>query len=105
MRRLPWAVVLVAFVVGLPVFFNVGLVLLAPIVFTLARTTKTPIMRLAIPLVAGLSAAHGLVPPHPGPLAAIDRLGADTGARPLLLTDCRPCLRHRRRAALWQAGG
>ncbi|HEY8548878.1 MAG TPA: gluconate:H+ symporter [Vicinamibacterales bacterium] len=78
-RRLPWAVVLIAFIVGLPVFFNVGLVLLAPIVFTLARTTGTPIMGLAIPLVAGLSAAHGLVPPHPGPLAAIERLGADTG--------------------------
>jgi GntP family gluconate:H+ symporter len=79
-RRLPWAVVAVAFIVGLPVFFNVGLVLLAPIVFTLAKTTGTPLMRLAIPLTAGLSTAHGLVPPHPGPLAAIERLGADTGA-------------------------
>jgi GntP family gluconate:H+ symporter len=79
-RRLPWAVVAVAFIVGLPVFFNVGLVLLAPIVFTLAKTTGTPLMRLAIPLTAGLSVAHGLVPPHPGPLAAIERLGADTGA-------------------------
>lgn len=79
-RRLPWAVVSVAFIVGLPVFFQVGLVLLAPIAFTLARSTGTPLMRLAIPLIAGLSVAHGLVPPHPGPLAAIERLGADTGA-------------------------
>jgi GntP family gluconate:H+ symporter len=79
-KRLPWAIVAVAFVVGLPVFFNVGLVLLAPIVFTLAKTTGTPLMRLAIPLIAGLSVAHGLVPPHPGPLAAIKLLGADTGA-------------------------
>jgi GntP family gluconate:H+ symporter len=78
-RRLPSAVMLVAFLVGLPVFFNVGLVLLAPIVFTLAQTTATPLMRLMLPLTAGLSAAHGLVPPHPGPLAAIERLGADTG--------------------------
>lgn len=78
-RRLDWAVMLSAFIVGLPVFFPVGLVLLAPVVFTLVRQTSTPLLRLGIPLVAGLSAAHGLVPPHPGPLAAIDRLGADTG--------------------------
>jgi GntP family gluconate:H+ symporter len=79
-RRLPWAIVAVAFIVGLPVFFNVGLVLLVPIVFTLAKTTGQPLMRLAIPLTAGLSVAHGLVPPHPGPLAAIERVHADTGA-------------------------
>ena len=78
-RRLDWAVTLSAFIIGLPVFFPVGLVLLAPVVFTLTRQTSTPLLRLGIPLVAGLSAAHGLVPPHPGPLAAIDRLGADTG--------------------------
>ena len=78
-RRLDWAVVLSAFIIGLPVFFQVGLVLLAPVLFTLARQTGTPLIRLGIPLLAGLSAAHGLVPPHPGPLAAIERLGADTG--------------------------
>lgn len=78
-RRLDWAVMLSAFIIGLPVFFQVGLVLLAPVLFTLARQTGTPLLRLGIPLLAGLSAAHGLVPPHPGPLAAIERLGADTG--------------------------
>jgi gluconate:H+ symporter, GntP family len=74
-----WALVLVAFIVGLPVFFNVGLVLLAPIVFALVRETRAPLLLGGIATLAGLSAAHGLVPPHPGPLAAIDRLGADTG--------------------------
>jgi GntP family gluconate:H+ symporter len=78
-RRLDWALMLSGFIIGLPVFFQVGLVLLAPVLFTLARQTGTPLLRLGIPLVAGLSAAHGLVPPHPGPLAAIERLGADTG--------------------------
>lgn len=78
-RRLDWALMLSAFIIGLPVFFQVGLVLLAPVLFTVARQTGTPLLRLGIPLVAGLSAAHGLVPPHPGPLAAIERLGADTG--------------------------
>jgi GntP family gluconate:H+ symporter len=78
-RRLDWALMLSGFIIGLPVFFQVGLVLLAPVLFTLTRQTGTPLLRLGIPLVAGLSAAHGLVPPHPGPLAAIERLGADTG--------------------------
>lgn len=84
-RRLDWAMMLSGFIIGLPVFFQVGLVLLAPVMFTLARQTGTPLLRLGIPLVAGLSAAHGLVPPHPGPLAAIERLGADPG-RTLLLS-------------------
>lgn len=78
-KRLDWALMLSGFIIGLPVFFQVGLVLLAPVLFTAARQTGTPLLRLGIPLVAGLSAAHGLVPPHPGPLAAIERLGADTG--------------------------
>jgi len=78
-RRLDWAMMLSGFIIGLPVFFQVGLVLLAPVLFTTQRQTKIPLLRLGLPLVAGLSAAHGLVPPHPGPLAAIERLGADPG--------------------------
>ncbi len=78
-KRLDWAMLLSGFLIGLPVFFQVGLVLLAPVLFTLMRQTGTPMLRLAIPLVAGLSVAHGLVPPHPGPLAAIAQLDADTG--------------------------
>jgi GntP family gluconate:H+ symporter len=78
-RRLDWSLLLSAFLIGLPVFFQVGFVLLAPVLFTLVRETGTPLLRLGIPMAAGLSVAHGLVPPHPGPLAAIERLGADTG--------------------------
>ncbi len=78
-RRLDWALMLSGFIIGLPVFFQVGLVLLAPVLFAAQRQTGTPLLRLGLPLVAGLSAAHGLVPPHPGPLAAIERLGADPG--------------------------
>jgi GntP family gluconate:H+ symporter len=81
-RRVDWAMMLSAFVIGLPVFFQVGLVLLAPVLFTLARQSpraETSLARLGIPLVAALSAAHVLVPPHPGPLAAIERVGADPG--------------------------
>ena len=78
-RRLDWAMMLSGFVIGLPVFFQVGLVLLAPVMFTVAQTTGTPLLRLGLPLVAGLSTAHGLVPPHPGPVAALALLHADAG--------------------------
>src|SRR3954454_19792322 len=81
-RHVDWALMLSAFIIGLPVFFQVGLVLLAPVLFTLARRAprdQVSMVRLGIPLVAGLSAAHVLVPPHPGPLAAIERIGADPG--------------------------
>jgi GntP family gluconate:H+ symporter len=78
-QRLPWAMMLVAFIVGLPVFFAVGLVLLAPILFTVARQSGTPLLQLGLPLVAGLSVAHGLVPPHPGPMAAVASLHGPEG--------------------------
>lgn len=77
--RLQWAILLLAFVVGVPVFFGVGLVLLVPVLFTLIRQTGAPLLFLGIPMVAGLSVAHGLVPPHPGPMVAIEKLGADVG--------------------------
>jgi GntP family gluconate:H+ symporter len=66
-----WTMMLIAFIVGIPVFFAVGLVLLIPIVITVAREMKTPLLQLGIPLVAGLSVVHCLVPPHPGPIAAV----------------------------------
>ncbi len=78
-RRLPWAMLAVAFVVGVPVLFSVGLVLLVPIVYAIARETKTPLLRVAIPLVAGLSVSQGFLPPHPGPMLAIEQIGADVG--------------------------
>lgn len=78
-RHLPWAMLVVGFVIGIPVFFGVGVVLLAPLLFTLVRETNRPILSLAIPMIAGLSAAHGLVPPHPGPMLAIEQLEADVG--------------------------
>ncbi len=78
-KRLPWAMLLVAFTVGIPVWFSVGLVLLVPILFTVARQTRVPLLVLGIPLAAGLSVTHGLVPPHPGPMVAIGALKADVG--------------------------
>ncbi|NKF33684.1 gluconate transporter, partial [Pseudomonas sp. BGM005] len=75
-RSLPWVMGLIGAVIGLPMFFEVGLVLLVPVIILVARRSGQPLMRIAIPTLAGLSAMHGLVPPHPGPLAAISALGA-----------------------------
>ena len=77
--RLPWAMALIAFVVGIPLFFEVGIVLLIPVVMIVARRAHQPLIALGVPALAGLSALHGLVPPHPGPLIAINAVKADLG--------------------------
>jgi GntP family gluconate:H+ symporter len=77
-RWLPWMMGLLGFVIG-PIFFALGLILLAPVLFAVHKKAKLPFLFLAVPLLAGLSAAQGLVPPHPGPLAAIQLLRADMG--------------------------
>jgi GntP family gluconate:H+ symporter len=78
-RWIDWAIVCSAFVVGTSVFFSVGLVLLIPLISTAARQRRIPLAYYGLPLVAGLSITHGLVPPHPGPVAAVGILQADTG--------------------------
>ncbi|MFC7678971.1 GntP family permease [Paenibacillus sp. GCM10028914] len=78
-KRVHWAMMVVGFIVGIPVFFEVGVILLIPIVFTVARKTKMPLLQIGIPILAGLSTVHGLVPPHPAPMIAIDAYQADLG--------------------------
>src|SRR4051794_19808662 len=78
-RALPWMMGLVGAVIGLPMFFEIGLVLLIPVIILTARRSGLPLMKIAIPTLAGLSAMHGLVPPHPGPLIAVSTLGANLG--------------------------
>ncbi|WP_416969123.1 gluconate:H+ symporter [Streptomyces sp. 4F14] len=78
-RTMPWAMVLIASVIGLPLFFEVGVVLLIPVVLMVAKRGNYSLMRIGIPALAGLSVMHGLVPPHPGPLAAIDTVDANLG--------------------------
>ena len=78
-QRVPWALALIAFIVGIPLFFEVGVVLLIPVVMMVARRARVSPVLVGIPALAGLSALHGLVPPHPGPLIAIEALGADLG--------------------------
>lgn len=78
-RAMPWAMVLIASIIGLPLFFEVGIVLLIPVVLLVAKRGNYSLMRIGIPALAGLSVMHGLIPPHPGPLVAIDAIGANLG--------------------------
>jgi len=78
-RHVGLCIMSLALVVGLVTWFAVGLVLLLPILLTLTRETKRPFLLLAIPLLSCLSVMHGLMPPHPGPVAAVGNLGANTG--------------------------
>jgi GntP family gluconate:H+ symporter len=78
-RRVHWAIMFVAFIVGIPVFFQVGFVLLIPLVFTIARRTGMSLIKIGIPLVAGLSVVHGMLPPHPAAMLAVAAYNADVG--------------------------
>lgn len=78
-KRIAWAMMFIGLVVGLPAFFEVGFVLLIPIAFTVARRTRTSLILVALPMVAGLSVVHGLVPPHPAALLAVTIYKADIG--------------------------
>src|SRR5687767_4433981 len=78
-RRVHWAIMFVAFIVGIPEFFQVGFVLLIPLVFTIARRTGTSLVKIGISLVAGLSVVHGMLPPHPAAMLAVSAFNADVG--------------------------
>ncbi|TWP38923.1 GntP family permease [Leekyejoonella antrihumi] len=75
-KTLPWAMALIAAIIGLPMFFEIGVVILVPIILLVARKTGVSLMKVGIPALAGLSILHGLVPPHPGPETAIALLHA-----------------------------
>lgn len=64
-RNIQWAVLLTGFFIGIPLYYNAGFVILVPLVFTLARKTKLPLLYIAIPMAAALSTTHCFLPPHP----------------------------------------
>jgi GntP family gluconate:H+ symporter len=78
-RMLPWAMALVGAIIGLPMFFEIGLVLLMPVIYLVSRRAQVSLITVGIPALAGLSAMHGFVPPHPGPVTAVELLSADLG--------------------------
>jgi len=78
-KKLPWAMFLSGFVIGIPVFFEVGILILLPLVISIQKASKQNILLIGLPGIAGLSIVHGLVPPHPGAIAAIGLYGANLG--------------------------
>jgi gluconate:H+ symporter, GntP family len=78
-KNIHWAMMFVAVIVGLPVFFEVGFVLLIPIAFNVAKRTGKSLLLVGLPMVAGLSVVHGLIPPHPAALLAVQAYHADIG--------------------------
>ncbi len=78
-KRAPWALSLAGFLVAIPVFFDVGFIILVPLVYSLSRETKKSLLHYGIPLLAGLAVTHAFVPPTPGPIAVARLLDADLG--------------------------
>jgi len=77
--RMPIAMTITGFVVGLPLYYNVGFVLMIPLIFSLVAQSGRPAVALGMPLLAGLSIAHGFLPPHPSPTALVAAVHADMG--------------------------
>ncbi|WP_212926437.1 gluconate:H+ symporter [Oceanobacillus sp. J11TS1] len=78
-KRIQWAVVVASFIIGVALFFEVGLVLLIPIVYQIAKELKVPLLHLGLPMTAALSVTHGFLPPHPGPTVIAQQYGANIG--------------------------
>ncbi|MFC7580593.1 GntP family permease [Schaalia naturae] len=78
-KRAPWAMMVVGFLCGIPVFFQVGFVLLIPVIFSIAKQANMSLVKIGIPVVASLITVHAMVPPHPAALAVVNQLGADVG--------------------------
>ncbi|WP_338787923.1 GntP family permease [Metabacillus sp. FJAT-53654] len=78
-KNIQWAVVVASFIIGIALFFEVGLVLLIPIVFAISKELRISILYLGIPMVAALSVTHGFLPPHPGPTVIAGEYGANLG--------------------------
>ncbi|PPK88683.1 gluconate permease GntT [Neolewinella xylanilytica] len=74
-----WGLCLVGFLIGIPLFYSVGFVMMAPIIFATAKKTGLPLAMVAVASVASLSVTHGFLPPHPAPVLIADTYGADLG--------------------------
>ncbi len=78
-RRTPLALAVAGFIVGIPVFFEVGVIIFMPLAYGVARTARKPLLVFALPMCAALLAVHAFLPPHPGAVAAAGQLGAELG--------------------------
>ncbi len=78
-RYIPLALMITAFIVGIPLFFDVSFVLMIPLVFSVVHQYKIPAVYMGIPVMAALSVTHGFLPPHPAPVALVTEFHANMG--------------------------
>ncbi|MED1203605.1 gluconate:H+ symporter [Heyndrickxia acidicola] len=78
-KMLPWAMFFAGFIIGIPVFFEVGILILLPLVISIHKASNKNLLLIALPAIAGLSIVHGIIPPHPGAIAAISIYKANMG--------------------------
>ncbi|NUO03135.1 MAG: gluconate transporter [Saprospiraceae bacterium] len=78
-KNIQWAIMLTGFLIGIPLYYNAGFVILVPLVFSLARKTQVSLLFVAIPMAAALSTTHCFLPPHPGPVFLVNAFKADLG--------------------------
>jgi gluconate transporter len=78
-KNIQWAVLLTGFLIGIPLYYNAGFIILVPLVFMLAKKTGMPLLYIAIPMAASLSTTHCFLPPHPGPVVLVNAFKADMG--------------------------
>ena len=78
-KNAPWAMVITGFIVAIPVFLDVGFIILVPIIYALSRDSKRSLLYYGIPLLAGLAVTHSFIPPTPGPVAVADIINAQLG--------------------------
>ena len=79
LRRIQWALMVTGFIVGIPMFYLVGFVILVPLAIAIAHQTELPLLYIGLPMLAALSVTHGFLPPHPAPTAIAELYGADLG--------------------------
>lgn len=78
-KKIQWAVMFTGLLIGLPLYYNAGFVILVPLVYTLSRKTGLPLLYIALPMAASLSTTHCFLPPHPGPVVLVNAFQADMG--------------------------
>ncbi|MHA4842904.1 gluconate:H+ symporter [Flavitalea antarctica] len=78
-KNIQWAVLITGFLIGLPLYYNAGFVILVPLVFSIASKAKLPLLYVAIPMAASLSTTHCFLPPHPSPVFLVNSFKADMG--------------------------
>ncbi|MDN3655163.1 gluconate:H+ symporter [Ferruginibacter paludis] len=78
-HNIQWAILLTGFLIGIPLYYNAGFVILVPLVFSVAQKAKLSLLYVAIPMAASLSTTHCFLPPHPSPVFLVNAFKADMG--------------------------